>query len=197
MAHSGEEWDFIDWDEPQETVLRDPLLDQCLKQNLEALRNSEVPKLKELLSKQTLFNAGISQIDPEGMYGSESTKSVGSEDLLEEKDGNYWWQVCRTQVELHPTSPTSKLQDPEFHTIDDFKIVQVPHDSGSPILEEGQRNLAECLFNKVILSLPSPDVSDFFSKEESIEATETFRTAPTRVQLTEVVETFKTVLTGA
>ncbi|EHA8590438.1 hypothetical protein COCNU_scaffold018817G000020 [Cocos nucifera] len=43
-------------------MLKDPPLDQCLRQDLETLHSFVIPKLKELLSNQTLFNVGISQI---------------------------------------------------------------------------------------------------------------------------------------
>ena len=46
--------------EPQEVVLKDPPLDQCLRQNLETLCGFEILELKELLSEQILFNVGIS-----------------------------------------------------------------------------------------------------------------------------------------
>ncbi|EHA8590495.1 hypothetical protein COCNU_scaffold019491G000020 [Cocos nucifera] len=52
---------------PQEIVLRDPLLGQRLKQDLEALHSSRILKLKELLSEQILFNAGISPVSLERM----------------------------------------------------------------------------------------------------------------------------------
>ena len=50
-------------------MLKDPALDQGLRQDLETLHDFAVLKLKELLSEQTLFNFGISQIGPQDAYG--------------------------------------------------------------------------------------------------------------------------------
>ena len=44
-------------------------------------------------------------------------------------------------VGLLPAPPAFELEDPEPSTIDDFKIVQIPHDSNSSVLEESQRAL--------------------------------------------------------
>ncbi|EHA8588218.1 hypothetical protein COCNU_scaffold004419G000040 [Cocos nucifera] len=56
-------------------MLKDPSLNQCLKEDLETLRGHEIPKVKELLFEQTLFNMGINQGRLEPIEG------VGSEDL--------------------------------------------------------------------------------------------------------------------
>ena len=54
---------------------------------------------------------------------------------------------------------------------------------GSLVAKEGQKSPAECLFSKVILSLPAPDVSNLFPEEELIEATGTFGTTPAGLKL--------------
>ena len=46
---SSKHWDFLDWGEPQMTMLRDPSLDQHLKEDLETLHGFKSLKLKELL----------------------------------------------------------------------------------------------------------------------------------------------------
>ena len=65
---SREDWGFVDWREPQENLLKNPLLGPCLKQDLDTLHGFEIPELRELLSEQILFNVGISQFNSMGMY---------------------------------------------------------------------------------------------------------------------------------
>ncbi|KAG1331591.1 hypothetical protein COCNU_02G015590 [Cocos nucifera] len=84
---------------------------------------------------------------------------------------------AHVRVELLPALPTSKSEEPKPLFIDNFEIIWVQHDLGSPVAEESQKSSIEYLFSKVILSLPAPDVSDLFLEEESIEAARTFRTA--------------------
>ncbi|EHA8589049.1 hypothetical protein COCNU_scaffold007815G000010 [Cocos nucifera] len=47
-------------------MLKEPTLDQHLRQDLETPYNFVILELKELLSEQTLFNIGISQVGPKG-----------------------------------------------------------------------------------------------------------------------------------
>ncbi|KAG1342147.1 hypothetical protein COCNU_05G003760 [Cocos nucifera] len=66
FSYFGRGLEFYRLGEPQEVLLKDPPLDQCLKQDLEALHGFEFFELKELLFEQTLFNIGLSQLSPEG-----------------------------------------------------------------------------------------------------------------------------------
>ncbi|EHA8586296.1 putative ankycorbin-like [Cocos nucifera] len=163
-------------------MLKDLLLDQHLKHDLETLCSSKIPKLKDLLSKQTLFNVGISQVDPQRMDPS-LLKVLGPKILQKRKVETTSGKSAHALVELLPVPLISELEDPKPHAIDDFKIVWIQDDSGSPILEDGRRSYAECLFSKVILSLPALDVSYLFPKEKSIETMGTFGTASIEVQL--------------
>ena len=110
-------------------------------------------------------------------------KILGLKTLQKRKIETTSDKSVRTRVEPLPASPTSKTKESEPQAIGDFQIVQVQHDSSSLILKEGQRSPIEYLFNKAILSLSAPDVSDLFPEKEPTEAVETSGTAPTRVQL--------------
>ncbi|KAG1368390.1 hypothetical protein COCNU_14G008580 [Cocos nucifera] len=154
LLDKGDEWGFLDWGEPQEAVLKEPPLDQCLRQDLEILHSFEVLELKELLSKQTLFNTGINQVGPEDYKGGfELAEDIISKDFSKKKGG------------------ASR------------RIVRVQHDLGFSAPKEGQGSLVEYLFNKAILSLPTPDVLDLFPKDEPTEVVGIFETAPARLKL--------------
>ena len=61
VSHTlDEDWGFIDWEEPQENLLKNPQLGLRLKQDLDTLHGSKISKLKELLFEQILFNMEIS-----------------------------------------------------------------------------------------------------------------------------------------
>ncbi|KAG1330532.1 putative ankycorbin-like [Cocos nucifera] len=174
-------------------MLKDPPLDQRLTQDLKILRSFEIPELKELLSKQSLFNVGISQIGPEDYRdGFEFAKSVESKTFWKRKAEMVSGKFARAWVGLLPAPSVFKLEDLEPSTTNDFKIVWIPHSSNSLVLEESQRSPIKCLFSKAVLSLPAPNVSDLFPEEESIEVAKTFGIAPAKVQLTEVARTSRT-----
>ncbi|KAG1327756.1 hypothetical protein COCNU_01G016900 [Cocos nucifera] len=65
VSPQSDEWSFIDWGEPQEAMLKELSFNQCLRKDLETLHSFEILELNELLSEQTLFNMGISQVGPE------------------------------------------------------------------------------------------------------------------------------------
>ncbi|EHA8588602.1 hypothetical protein COCNU_scaffold005955G000010 [Cocos nucifera] len=125
---------------------------------------------------------GISQVDPEGTNPSLS-KVLGLKILWKRKVEMTSSKSAHARVEFLPTPPTSEIEKSDPHAIDDFKIVHVQHDLGSPVLEKGQRGLVECLFSQVILSLLAPNISDLFLEEEPTEAAGTFGTTPAGVQL--------------
>lgn len=62
--------EFVNWGEPRESTLKEPILDDHLGKKLLTLHNFKVLVLKDLLSKQTLFNIRISQASPQGAYRS-------------------------------------------------------------------------------------------------------------------------------
>ncbi|KAG1331015.1 hypothetical protein COCNU_02G009830 [Cocos nucifera] len=182
LEGEGKEWDFVNWGEPQEAMLNDPLLDQCLKQDLGVLRSFEIPKLKELLSKQTLFNVDISQVGPEGM-GPSLLKPLGPKTLRKRKVETIGMKSACAQIKLLLVLPTFEIEESKPQDIDDFQIVRVQHNLSSSVPKNGQESPVKYLFSEAILSLSAPDVSDLFSKEESTEATGTFKTISGRVQL--------------
>ncbi|KAG1327688.1 hypothetical protein COCNU_01G016220 [Cocos nucifera] len=192
---------FCELAEPQEAVLKDPPLDQRLKQDLKVLCGFEVLELKELLFEQTLFNVGISQVGPEGTIDSlpynhssfvfrnptlvdglalqiarmdpSLPKALGLKTLRKRKAEKIGAKSAYARVELLLAPPTFEIKESEPQDIDDFQIVQVQHDSSSSV-PEGQRSHVKCLFSEAILSLPAPNVSNHFSKKEPTEASRTF-----------------------
>ncbi|KAG1334123.1 hypothetical protein COCNU_03G002420 [Cocos nucifera] len=79
--------------------------------------------------------------------------------------------------------PTFGSEELGSHTADDFRIMSVQPDLGSSALEEGQRSQTECLFSEAILSLPAPDIFDFFPKDEPVGIIGISRTIPVRLKL--------------
>lgn len=63
----GEEWGFPSWGRLREAAVREPLMDDKLKEDLKMLDAFDVPELKHLLSEETLFNVGLSLVKPQGM----------------------------------------------------------------------------------------------------------------------------------
>ena len=93
------------------------------------------------------------------------------------------------RVELLPAPPTSEIQESDPHNIEDLKVERVPYYLDLPISKEGLEISVEYLFSEVILSLPVPDISDFFSEKDPTKRAETSRTVMNGVQLTEAMET--------
>ncbi|KAG1355448.1 hypothetical protein COCNU_07G015600 [Cocos nucifera] len=153
--------------------------------------SSEEEELKKLLSEQSLFNMGISQVGLEGMDLS-LPKISGPKTLRKRRAELAGGKFAHARVGLLPAPPSSELENLKPSSIDAFKIMRIPHGSSSPILEGGQRSPVECLFNKAILSLPALDVTYLFPKEEPIEVAGISRIALTGVQLIEAAR-----ITGA
>ncbi|EHA8586592.1 hypothetical protein COCNU_scaffold000558G000040 [Cocos nucifera] len=81
----------------------------------------------------------------------------------------------RARVELILVPPTSETEEFNPHNIEDFQVVRALHDSDPPT-PEGSHGIP-ILLSEIILSLPAPDVFDFFPKEGPTKETGAFKTA--------------------
>ncbi|KAG1368188.1 hypothetical protein COCNU_14G006560 [Cocos nucifera] len=73
---------------------------------------------------------------------------------------------ARIQIEPLSAQQSPVVKEPSLLSVEDFQIIQVPHDSKLPILEEGHEASIEYLFSEAILGLSAPDVPEPFPKEE-------------------------------
>ncbi|KAG1338431.1 hypothetical protein COCNU_04G007370 [Cocos nucifera] len=119
FSHFERSLGFCRLGEPQEALLKDPPLDQRLKHDLKILHGFEFPELKELLSKQTLFNVGLSRVSSEGKDLS-PPKALGLRTLQKRKVDTTGGRSTRARVELLLAPPTSKIEEFNPHNIEDF-----------------------------------------------------------------------------
>ena len=193
-----EDWRFVALSKPQEAMLKEPALDQHLRLELETLRTFKVPKL-------TLFNVGISQVPPQGAYGSPISEPYIPQSVL-------YINLIILVVEMEP-SPSKKLEkkirreratepvggrstririrsplvlptsrsEPKSLRVEDFRIMRVQSSSAFASTSNGdQRSQADRVpkdLEEVILSLPTPQLIDSSLKEVSAKAAGASETA--------------------
>ncbi|KAG1368370.1 hypothetical protein COCNU_14G008380 [Cocos nucifera] len=191
-----EDWGLVDWGETQKNLLKDSLLEPRLKQDLDTLHDFKVSELKELQSEHTLFNTGISQVNPLERVPS-PPKVLGIKALRKRRADSTGGRSIHSRIELLPASLVSKVEEFDFCNAKDLRIVQVSYSLDLSAPEGSHEASIEYLFSKAILSLPAPNVSNLFSEEDSTDGEETTEMMMDGIPLTEGTEIFETALDGS